>query len=912
MRSHHTHHHHHHALAHAHHVGHASAAGQGGAWYVHALESLSHFSTGWLLGGAGYLLNRLWLPVVVIAAGALTVVAGRVWGRHRLAATGSRWELHLGEQVSRPALEALTRTLAGGLPRRWLGASPWVALSVSSLEDRATCDLFISGGLSPAQVRASVEQALGSVTASPEEQPPAAGGGVVRLRTVSLAPVGSRFLPLRVDHGVDPAGQLLASLRAQEAGEGGIVQLVLQAPPRSASAKARRQAGRLRSGRGLEQSVSLRALQAVCSFLGEVLDVFTPGSPHPMSRPAPTRTADPFSMERARAIDAKASTPLLAATLRVGGWATRRRRAHGRLGGLLAALGQYRELGGLRRTWEPFCARRLVQCLPPLKPRLLLGSGEAAALIPVPEESGTAPLSFSEAPSRRVAPVAQAPSRGLLLGRSDHAGFDREVRVEPKALLQHTHILGPTGRGKSTLLLNMTLEAIRAGMGGIVLDPTGELTENIIVHVPRERQEDVDLLDLGDQVYPPALNLLACPAGEGDAQAQAICSIFARLFARFWGPRTEDILRSALTTLLVGRNHAGPPPTLADVLTLLSDPSERSRYRASDPVALDVFWRQWQTLSEPARVQALAPLSNKLRALLGNRALRNMLCQPGAPDMRERISAGRWLLVSLPQTLGEDAADLIGSVLLHRAWQAAQRLGPLALADRPPFLCLIDECHRFCHLPQGMATALAQARGYGLGLVLAHQHLAQVKDHELDEAIDANCQTKICFALAAADAKRMAPHFQPRLDAHDLQHLGSYTIAYRILHEARELPAATATTFAPPKPTPGDTAGAIRQRAREHASERQAVEQTIRQRYGRIEQPPPGHAHADEQQDPDGEVCGLESVGGPPFDPPHDPPFDPVSEVGPPPPATPHHDRDSRPGENPDNDQYLPSPGRRL
>jgi hypothetical protein len=464
--------------------------------------------------------------------------------------------------------------------------------------------LFVSGGLSPAQVRASVEQALGSVTVAPEGESPAVGGGrVVRLRVASLAPVGSRFLPLRVDHGVDPAGQLLASLRAQEAGEGGIVQLVLQAPPRSASAKARGQAGRLRSGRGLEPSVSLRALQAVFAFLGEMLDMFTSGSPHPASRPAPTRAADPFALERARAIDAKASIPLLAGTLRVGGWAIGRRRARGRLGGLLAALGQYRELGGLRRAWEPFCAARLKQCLPPVRPRLLLGSGEAAALIPVPEESGTAPLSFSEAPSRRVAPVAQAPSHGLLLGRSDHAGFDREVRVEPKALLQHTHVLGPTGRGKSTLLLNMTLEAIRAGMGGIVLDPTGELTENILARVPRDRESDVDLLDLGDQACPPALNLLACPAGEGDAQAQAICGIFARLFARFWGPRTEDILRSALTTLLVGRDPAGTPPTLADVLTLLIDPGERSRYRASDPVALDVFWRQWQTLSEPATAE---------------------------------------------------------------------------------------------------------------------------------------------------------------------------------------------------------------------------------------------------------------------------------------------------------------------
>lgn len=216
-------------------------------------------------------------------------------------------------------------------------------------------------------------------------------------------------------------------------------------------------------------------------------------------------------------------------------------------------------------------------------------------------------MAFSEAPARRIAPVIDAPARGLLLARSDHSGFDREVRVEPRALLQHTHVLGPTGRGKSTLLLNMTVEAIRSGMGGVMLDPTGELTGLILARVPDERQRDIDLLDLGDTAFPPALNLLACPPYEGDAQAQAICGIFARLFARFWGPRTEDILRSALTTLLCGRDVEGVPPTLADVLTLLSDPRERSRYRASDPVALDVFWRQWQALSEPARVQALAP-----------------------------------------------------------------------------------------------------------------------------------------------------------------------------------------------------------------------------------------------------------------------------------------------------------------
>jgi hypothetical protein len=840
-------------------------------------------------------------PLLVLAfAVLLLVLVWRVWGRRRLAAEGRFFEVRLGEQVSRAAVESLMSTVAGGLPRPLLGPAPWVALELSSTEDRAACGLFVSGGVPVAQVRAAVEQGLGGVTVETVGLGPPAEM-CEHIRVASLAPDGSRFLPLRVDHRVDPAGQLLAALRAHEPREGGAVQLVLQAPPRSAANRARGQARRLRAGRGLQPDVALRAFQVAGGLLLELIDVFLPGSPPAGGQQA--GRVDPFSLERAKTIEAKATQPLLAATLRVGAWADGRRRAGGRLGGLLAAFGQFHDLGGLHKSFEPFCKRRMTFCLPPVKPRLLLSSSEAAALIAVPEETALAPLSFSEAPSRSIAPAAHAPSHGLLLGRSDHAGFDREIRVQPAGLLEHAHVLGPTGRGKSTLLLNMTVEAIRAGMGGIVLDPTGELITLTLARIPAERVEDVDLLDLGDTSHPPALNLLASTPGVGDAHAHAICGIFARLFSRFWGPRTEDILRSALTTLLGGRDPAGPAPTLADVLTLLSDPGERSRYRASDPVALDVFWRQWQTLSEQARVQALAPLSNKLRALLGNRQLRNMLCQPTAPDLTERINAGRWLLVSLPQTLGEDAADLIGSVLLHRAWQAAQRLGPIALRDRPPFLCLVDECHRFCHMPQGMATALAQARGYGVGMVLAHQNLAQLKDSELAEAVDANCQTKLCFGLGAADAKRMAVHFQPRLDAHDLLHLSAHTIACRVSHEHHQLPAATATTEPPPPSTRGDTASVVRGRARANASDRRTVEAAIRERYGRIEQPPAGHAHADEQT---GDNFDSGSAEVPPFG----PPFGAPTEGGPPPPVSPHQHSDPGGEANPDNEHLFPAGGR--
>lgn len=488
--------------------------------------------------------------------------------------------------------------------------------------------------------------------------------------------------------------------------------------------------------------------------------------------------------------------------------------------------------------------------------------------------------------------MAEAPTKGLLLGKGNRAGFERHIYVQPKALLQHTQVMGPTGRGKSTLLLNVTLEAIRAGTGGMVLDPTGELTGLILPRIPADREGKIDLLDLGEANRPPALNLLACRAQDGDVHVQALCGIFSRLYSRFWGPRTEDLFRSALTTLLVGR-HGGPAPTLVDVLDLLANPDDRTRHGSGDggSMILEQFWSQWQALSEPARVQALAPLANKLRSLIGQRMVANMLCQPGAPNFEQMITKGRWLVVSAPPSIGEDAADLIGSVLIYRAWQAARNLGPIAHGKRPPFLLLVDECHRFCRMP--MDSALAQARGYGLGFILAHQHLAQFSDKELSEAVEANCQTKLCFALEPSDARRMEPVYAPRLNAYDLQHLGAHTIACRIQHEGRQLPTATAKTLPPPDPENGKPDAAIRQRAHDRATDRQTVEAAIRQRYQRISSPPPGRADADSPPDP--------------FEIPNDVP----SHGTPPPPVIPHHDGDRETNGFPDEQQQFPSsPGR--
>ena len=429
-----------------------------------------------------------------------------------------------------------------------------------------------------------------------------------------------------------------------------------------------------------------------------------------------------------------------------------------------------------------------------------------------------------------------------------------------------------------------------------LLDPKGDLVDYLLNRIPAEHASRVELLDLGDEQHPPALNLLACEPGEADRQVEALLGIFRRLFSRYWGPRSEDLLRAALATLLTTPRAAGElAPTLADVLVLLGDRPRPVTPDGADPVALARFWAQWGRLSAGQREQAWAPLANKLRTLLGSRMLRNLLCQPGAPGFEQIIREGRVVLCSLPLgQFGEDAGSLLGSVLVHRLWQTAARLGPRSSGGRPPFLCLVDEFHHFCHLPQGLAAALAEARGYGLGFLLAHQNLGQLRDNpELYEAIDANTQSKLCFALPPIDAKRMEPHFAPRLTAADLNRLGAYQLACRIEHQGRQLPAATCRAQPLPAPVAGKPATLIRAASRAHTKTRLEVEAAIGRRYGLRDDEPPaqGRGEADTPPSP-----------GPP---PSGPPFGPPSDGGPPHAPNPHDDGDEGAAANPDKDQSI-------
>jgi hypothetical protein len=224
---------------------------------------------------------------------------------------------------------------------------------------------------------------------------------------------------------------------------------------------------------------------------------------------------------------------------------------------------------------------------------------------------------------------------------------------------------------------------------------------------------------------------------------------------------------------------------------------------------------------------------NKLRAFLLRDFVRAVMGPVASSFSMAGVLDGGVLLARVSKgALGEEASRLLGSFVLANLWQAATHRARLGEAVRTDAACYIDECQNFLTLPRSLEEMLAEARGYRLSLILAHQHLAQLP-RQLREAISANARSKVYFAASAEDAHALAPTMAPEVSEHDLANLGRHQAACRLVVDGGDTPAFTIRTR-PPEPG-SDRHG-------------QAVRDTARQRYGRD----PHRRHRELLRDGDG------------------------------------------------------------
>jgi hypothetical protein len=748
--------------------------------------------------------------VLVLAAVVLLGVSTVVWlaGRRRQArlARGARWVQILPPPVVEPpAAEALWANL-GGLLRghRWLwrGGRPHVAFELRWTIEGLAIGLWVPGSIAPRLVERAVEAAWpGARTDTTQPGPPLpldqpAEGGTLRLAETQL-------LPLRTEHWVDPLRALLGAAGELAPGEAACVQILAR------PAAARLLPGAPAAARHGVGGILPRAV-------GALLDLVTPGPPARGRRAAPVG-ADPARAADARAMAAKAQGLGWQVGVRYGVAAAgptrdagQRGRLRGRAQALAAAFEVHTGRNRLTRRRLPRVAATLAARRLGRHGTALLSGSELAALAHLPVDLAVPGL--TRAGARPVAPAPAAPQEGKILGDAE-IGPRRPVALTPAAARQHLHLVGATGSGKSTLIGNLALQDIRAGRGVVVIDPKGDLVGDLLERLPERALERLVLLDPDEPDAPPTLNVLE--GRDPDLVVDHLVGILHRIWHAYWGPRIDDVLRASCLTLL-----RRPGATLAEVPRLLAEPAFRRPYLhgLDDPIGLGGFWAWYESQSPAAQAQIIGPVMTRLRAFLLRPFVRAVIGSAQSSFDMADILDGGICLVRLPKgQLGDETSRLLGSFVLARVWQAATARARQAQAARLDAVLYADEAHNFLTLPYQFDEMFAEARGYGLGLALAHQHLAQLPT-ELARALSANARTKLYFTLSPEDARELERHTAPELRAHDLAHLGQHQAALRLFAGGRELPACTIHTRPAPDPVPGRA---------------QAARTAARARYGR-------------------------------------------------------------------------------
>ncbi|GHO88153.1 helicase HerA domain-containing protein [Dictyobacter formicarum] len=502
---------------------------------------------------------------------------------------------------------------------------------------------------------------------------------------------------------------------------------------------------------------------------------------------------------------------------------------------LIAAYRQYhladgnffvpRSLGGRqRRALEHGAWQRRV-----LRSRHIIDVAAVAALWHMPSAEalpGLAQFAYAQQRTRLLPPAlqrAQHDSPRAPLGNSTHAGHSLPFRLPADCLRSHFLIAGKSGEGKSTLITHMAWDAMRGGGGLVLIDPHGDLAEDVLRLVPPERCDDVVLIDLSDAQFACGINPLDATMARGrDKIIADLIKILSQFWAATWGSRMEIAFEYAMRTLyeankvLLRQGRAAYQYTLLDVIPVLTDESfcHALLETIHDPYIL----RWWATYFDPLSLQMqrdrVDPVLSKVAKFEGTIA-RHILGQSQTTiDFSTYIAQEKILLVKLAKGMvGEDVAHILGATLLGFLHVAFEEQGSQGAQQRKQLPIFIDEFQTLDGVDWG---ALAELRKYGATFCLATQSLDYLQQKNVLSVVLANVKQMAIFRLSAEDARLL--HRDLDVEPEDILHLHSLDCYLKLTYLQRQYPAFSLTLCFPPS---GDAAQA------------QVIREQVRRRYMR-------------------------------------------------------------------------------
>jgi hypothetical protein len=395
---------------------------------------------------------------------------------------------------------------------------------------------------------------------------------------------------------------------------------------------------------------------------------------------------------------------------------------------------------------------------------MILNARELATFVHYPQSIRSKKLEHLKGKTKRAPEIAWG--HDFCLGTNRHQDFEGIVTLNSTQRLKHMHVIGATGTGKSTLLQSCIVQDILLGNGLAVLDPHGDLIENVLSYIPESRYEDVILIDPSDSEFPVGFNILTAHSDiEKEILASDLVSVFRRLSTSF-GDQMHSVLANAILAF-VESTEGG---TLIDLRRFLIEKPYREQFlkTVSDPSVVYYWQKEYPILKSNSVGSILTRLDSFLRPKL----IRNMVAQKKSLDFESIMDSKKILLIKLSQGLiGTENSYLLGTFFVSKIYQAAMARQAKSKEARTDFYMYIDEFQNFA--TPSMSSILSGTRKYGLGCILAHQDMSQLQkyDTELANAVVSNAGTRVCFRIGDIDAKRFADGFSS-FEAQDIQNLG--------------------------------------------------------------------------------------------------------------------------------------------
>ena len=406
---------------------------------------------------------------------------------------------------------------------------------------------------------------------------------------------------------------------------------------------------------------------------------------------------------------------------------------------------------------------------------MILTSDELTGFVHLPASAVRSPALQRDMGLTKAAPASLRQATDFVIGDNEHNGETVPVFLTADQRVRHTHIIGSNGTGKSSLLLNLIRQDIENGDGVAVLDPHGDLIDQILGCIPEDRINDVVLVDPSDFEFPIGFNILQAHSEEEKRLiASDLVGVFRRL-ATSWGDQMDTVLQNAILVILESSRGG----TLADLRRFLLEPVYRTEFLTTvqDP-ELIYYWEK--VFPQLGGGKSIGSVLTRLQDFFSQKPLRNMVSQRDSRlKFADIMDGGKIFLAKLSEGLcGEENSYLLGTLLVSKFQQLAMARQAQKQDVRRDFWLYIDEFQHF--ITPSMAKILTGARKYRLGLTLAHQELHQLQsDPKVASAVMTQPCTRIVLRVGDDDAKKLGEGFVS-FDAKSLTRLEKFHAIVRV------------------------------------------------------------------------------------------------------------------------------------